>query len=141
MKYLVSSCLLGSNCKYNGGNNKNDNIISFLKDKEYISCCPECLGGLKVPRKKAEIRDNRVFREDGIEVTNEYVKGAKKALKMAIDSGCKCAILKSKSPSCGYLNIYDGTFTKTLINGNGITTKLLIDNNIKIISSDDPIFK
>lgn len=140
MKYLVSSCLLGKNCKYNGGNNLCPKLVEFLKDKDYIDCCPECLGGLSTPRIPSEINGNRVVNENNIDVTKEYNLGAEKALERAKENNCDCAILKSKSPSCGYGKIYDGTFSKTLIPGNGITTNLLIENNIKIISSDDPIF-
>lgn len=137
MKYIVSSCLLGDNCKYNGKNNYNEKIVEFLKDKEYIKVCPECLGGLPTPRVPSEIINDKVINKEGIDVTKEYELGARKTLLIVKDNNIDCAILKSKSPSCGCGFIYDGTFSKTLIKGNGVTTKLLKENNVKIINSDD----
>lgn len=137
MKLLVSACLLGINCKYNGKNNKNEKILELLKDHDLIPVCPETLGGLQTPRIPSEIQNNKVITKDGKDVTKEYQKGAQEALKIAKLYDCKVAILKEKSPSCGCGKIYDGTFSKTLINGDGITTRLLKENNIKIIGESD----
>ena len=137
MKYLVSACLVGQNCKYNGLNNKSDKVLEFLKDKEYVIACPECLGGLKTPRIPSEIKNDKVLNKEGIDVTKEYNLGALKTLEICKNNNCKCAILKSKSPSCGVGLIYDGNFNKTLIKGDGITTKLLKENNIEVINSDE----
>ena len=137
MKLLVSACLLGINCKYNGKNNKNEKILELLKDHNLIPVCPEILGGLPTPRIPSEIQNNKVITKDGKDVTKEYEKGAKEALKIAKLYDCKVAILKEKSPSCGCGKIYDGTFSKTLVDGDGMTSRLLKENNIKIIGESD----
>ena len=139
-KVLVSSCLVGTNCKYDGGNNKNEKLINYLKNKEVILVCPEQLGGLSTPRKPSEIVDrvsSKVAASDGTDVTEEYQKGAYETLKIANLYQVKKAILKSKSPSCGNTTIYDGTFTHTLTGGEGITTKLLRENGIEVINDDE----
>jgi len=137
MKYIVSACLMGENCKYNGGNNYNKEVVEFLKDKEFIKVCPECLGGLDTPRVPSEIIENKVINKEGIDVTKEYNLGAEKTLDIALDNGISCAIFKSKSPSCGCGLIYDGTFSKKLIVGDGVTTSLLKENGICVISEED----
>jgi len=137
MKVMVSACLLGDNVKYNGKNNKNDVLIEFLKDKDVIKVCPECLGDLKVPRSPSEIQGNKVINKDGIDVTNSYLKGAEKTLKIANDENIKVAILKKNSPSCGSQKIYDGTFSNNLIEGEGITAKLLKKNGIVVLDEDN----
>ena len=137
MRYLVSACLMGDNCKYNGGNNYDSKVIDFLKDKEYFKVCPECLGGLSIPRIPSEIVGNKVINKEGIEVTNEYKLGALRTLKLAKENNCQCAIFKSRSPSCGCGEIYDGTFTKNLIKKDGITTKLLKENDIIVINNEN----
>lgn len=136
MKYIVSACLLGDNCKYNGENNYDENVFKFLENKEFIKVCPECLGGLSIPRIPSEICGDKVINKDGIDVTLEYNLGAKKTLKIAKENNCTCAIFKSRSPSCGCGEIYDGTFSKTIKNGDGITTKLLKENKIKVITNE-----
>ncbi len=136
-KILISACLAGINCKYNGGNNKNEKIIKFIENNDVILICPEQLGGLKTPRVPAEIQNKTVITKDGIDVTKEYQKGAEEVLKLAKQFNIKKAILKSKSPSCGKNKIYDGTFSNNLINGNGITVELLKQNGIEVISSDE----
>ena len=136
-KILVSACLLGVNCKYNGGNNYNENIEEYLSDKEIIPICPEIYGGLPTPRVPSEIRNNQVFTEDNIDVTENFKKGAEETLKLAKRLGVTKALLKSKSPSCGYKKIYDGTFTNQLIDGNGITTRLLLENGFEILTEKD----
>lgn len=133
MKLLVSACLLGIDCKYNGKNNKNDQVLKLLKDHDLIPVCPEIMGGLTTPRTPAEIHQNEVITKDGKNVTKQYQKGAKETLKIAKLYNCKTAILKEKSPSCGCGRIYDGTFTGTLINGDGITARLLKENGINIL--------
>ena len=118
MKIIVSSCLLGCNCKYNGGNNYNNSLCEFLKNNnlEAVGICPEVFGGLPTPRTPSEIRNGKVFFETGLDVTKEFTLGAVKSLDIAIKNNCKFAILKAKSPSCGCGEIYDGTFTNTIIN-------------------------
>lgn len=137
MKVLVSACLLGHNTKYNGKNNLNEKLIS-LKDKlEFVLMCPEVEGGLSIPRTPAEIKDNKVINKDNIDVTNNYLKGANLALKKALKDNIKVAIVKEKSPSCGKNFIYDGTFTNTLIKGQGVTTSLLVENGIKVFNENE----
>ena len=133
-KVLVSACLLGVNCKYNGGNNFDEDILEYLKDKEIIPVCPEIFGGLTTPRPPAEIINDKVLNNEGVDVTANYNKGALETLKLARRLNVKKAILKAKSPSCGEGKIYDGTFSNTLISGDGITTRLLKENGIEVIN-------
>lgn len=134
MKIAVSSCLLGTNCKYNGGNNKNEELIEFLKEVEVVPICPECLGKLPVPRPPSEIYKDKVINNVGIDVTKNFINGATLSLALLIELGIEVAILKEKSPSCGSNYIYDGTFSSTVIGGKGITTKLLEENGIKVFN-------
>ena len=144
---IVSACLCGINCKYNGENNYNEKIAKLLKEGKAIPVCPEQLGGQSTPRAAHEIVNGtgadvlegkaRVLGPDGDDdVTGEFIKGAKETLKIAIDCSAKIAILKARSPSCGCGKIYDGTFTSTKIDGNGVTAELLIRNGIKIFTED-----
>lgn len=136
-KILVSACLLGKNVKYNGGNNHNDLVISLSKDYEIIPICPEVDGGLSCPRCPSEIIGNKVINKVGKDVTNEFVLGANKALKIAKENNPEFIVLKENSPSCGVNYIYDGTFTSNKIKGQGVTTKLLKENGFKIISENE----
>lgn len=133
-KILVSACLIGTNCKYSGGNNYSEEVMEFLKDYEIIPICPEQLGGLPTPRPASEIIGDKVMNNEGTDVTSNYQKGAEEALKIAKLLGIKKALLKAKSPSCGNGKIYDGTFSGILTTGDGITTKLLKENNIEVIT-------
>lgn len=137
MKVLVSACLLGENCKYNGTNNYNSKVIEFLEGNEIVAVCPEVLGGLKVPRKPAEIVDGRVTTEDGTSVDKEFRKGAALALRQALDGKIDVAVLQSRSPSCGANQIYDGTFRGKLIQGQGIFAEMLKKVGIKVIDVQD----
>ncbi len=134
---LVSKCLLGFPCKYNGGSNLNEAVIAFLKDKEYIAVCPEQLGGLPTPRIPSEISGDRVINEEGIDVTLNYHEGAKKAMMMADGKHIEMAILKSNSPSCGKDHVYDGTFTHTLVLGDGIFVQYLKEKNIPVYTEKE----
>ena len=136
---LVNACLVGENCKYNGKNNKNEKILEFIRDKNVILVCPEVMGGLDIPRLKSEIVNHSdvVINENGEDVTDFFVKGAKKALKKALDNDVKLAVLKQKSPSCGYKKIYNGKFNGTIINGNGIFARMLEERKIKILTEED----
>lgn len=141
--FLVSACLLGVNCKYNGKNNKNDKVIEFLKDKKFIMVCPEELGGLSTPRIPCEIVSEKInnnieiINKEGKNLTENFLKGANEVLQIAKNNNIKKAILKSKSPSCGKGLIYDGSFTSRLIKGDGITTRLLKKNKINIFTEDE----
>ncbi len=136
-KILVSACLLGVNCKYTGGNNYNDKIMEYLSDKEIIPICPEIMGGLPTPRIASERKDDRVITKDGKDVTANFKKGAEETLNLAKRLGATKAILKCKSPSCGYQKIYDGNFDGNIIDGNGVTTELLLKNNFEILTEKD----
>ena len=136
-KIIVSACLLGIPCRYDGKSKPNDEVVALSRKYELIPVCAEALGGLPTPRIPAEIVNDKVLRKDGADVTLEYNKGAQKVLEIARSSSCKTAILKSKSPSCGRGEIYDGTFTKTLTQGNGICSELLIKNGITVINEKE----
>lgn len=131
-KIIVSACLLGENCKYNGGNNKCDDIIALAEKFEIIPVCPECFGGLPIPRVPSEIRDGRVYSKTGEDLTEAFLSGAEQTLYIAKEANAPCAVLKENSPSCGFGKIYDGTFSGNKIEGNGITAQLLYDNEIQI---------
>ena len=132
-KILVSSCLLGLNCRYDGENNYSKEIDEFLKDYEVIPICPEIMGGLPTPRVASERLGDKVITKDGRDVTKKYKKGAEECLYLAKKYNVKKALLKLRSPSCGKDKIYDGTFTHTMIDGNGVTAELLKANGIEII--------
>ena len=136
-KILVSSCLLGTNCKYDGTNNRNEKVLEYIKDYEVIPICPEILGGLSTPRTPSERVFDKVISKDGKDVTKEYHKGAEETLYLAKLFNVKKALLKAKSPSCGSNGIYDGTFTHTRINDDGVTAKLLKSNGIEVITEEE----
>jgi len=143
---LVSACLCGINCKYNSGNNENPFVSELVLQGVAIPICPEVLGGLRIPRSCCEIvidiyNNKKVFSKDGRDVTNEFIIGAEKTLQIAKIAGVTTAILKSKSPSCGSNQIYDGSFSGRLLSGKGITTELLETNGIKVYNEDDYPFK
>ena len=135
-KILISACLIGLNCKYDGGNNENSKLVELMKEKDLVPICPEQLGGLKTPRVSAERKQEKVITKEGVDVTKEYQKGAEEVLNLAKKLNIKKAILKSRSPSCGIDEIYDGTFSHTLIKRDGVTAELLKKNGIEVISSD-----
>lgn len=138
---LLSACLVGLNCKYNGGNNYNEQVYNLIKEGKAIPVCPEQLGGLTTPRTPAEIRiidgERRVFTSEGADVTDQFYKGSENVLEFAKKLNIKTAVLKSKSPTCGCGKIYNGNFENQLIDGNGILTQMLLDNGIEVINSDD----
>lgn len=139
MKVLISSCLLGKNVKYSGGNNFSESLLKLLKkyNVEIIELCPEILGGLTVPREPSEIMDEEVINKKGVLVSNEFKKGAESTLKIAILNNVDFAILKERSPSCGKNFIYDGSFSGNLIKGQGISTKKLLENGIEVFSEEE----
>jgi len=125
---------MGHNCRYDGKNMKNDAVIEYLKDKEYVEVCPECLGGLSTPRDPSEIIGDKVVSNKGKDVTKEFYEGAYKALEIAKKSGCTCAIFQENSPSCGVNQVYDGTFSGKNVVGCGITTQVFKENGLEVIS-------
>ena len=134
---LVSSCLIGTNCKWNGKNNLKDRVVGLGNRYNLVPFCSEVLGGMPIPRIPSEIRGDKVFNQIELDVTKNFELGAKKALEIAISNHCKYAVLKDHSPSCGSHLIYDGTFSRTLIKGKGYTTRLLEKNGIKVFSEDE----
>ncbi len=137
MKILVSACLLGTPCRYDAKSKPDACVIALSKKHELIPVCAEVLGGLPTPRIPSEIMGDKVINREGVDVTDEYHKGAQRVLDIAIENGCKIAILKSKSPSCGRDEIYDGSFTRTLTQGNGICAGLLMKNGITILNEKE----
>ena len=137
MKIMVSACLLGENCKYNGGNNLSEKVMDFIKGHEVISVCPEVLGGLSTPRLSSEIVDGVVTASNGRSVDMEFRKGAQMGLSLAKENEVDLVILQSRSPSCGVKQIYDGTFSGNKIAGQGIFARLLTENGYKIIDVED----
>jgi len=134
---IVSACLAGINCRYDGKSCENKKVVELVRQGEAIPVCPEQLGGLSTPREKHEIKNGKVISESGKDRTEEFSRGAQEALKTAKLACCKEAILKSKSPSCGNGKIYDGTFSGKLIDGDGIFTKLLKQNKISIKNEEE----
>lgn len=137
MKILVSACLLGINCKYNGGNNLNPRLVSFLEDHEVVPVCPELLGKRPVPREPVEIVDGIVREKDGTSRDAEFRRGALEGLEIAREQQIDLAILQSRSPSCGVNQIYDGTFTGTKKAGHGVFASLLIENGFTVKDVED----
>ena len=152
MKILVSSCLLGEDVKYDGTNSSialnpkfsfssKELFMDILCENEIYSFCPEVAGGLSIPRVPAEIvKQDKPFvvqTEEAKDVTINFLLGAKKALDLCKEENIKVALMKSKSPSCGNKEIYDGTFSKTLINGFGLSAKLLKENGIEVFNEKE----
>ncbi|WP_026895100.1 DUF523 domain-containing protein [Clostridiisalibacter paucivorans] len=139
---LVSACLAGVNCRYDGDNNFNKDIANLVKDGKAILICPEQMGGLTTPRMPCEIiiddqGNRKVVDKNGRDVTQNFIKGAKEALNIAKRVNAKKAILKSRSPSCGAFQIYDGTFGGKIINGTGITAELFSKHGIEIFTEEN----
>jgi len=143
-KILISACLLGKNCRYNGGHSQLTELEEI--DVEWIPVCPEESGGLGTPRPSAEMQENaetilngkgKIITNKGKNVTSEFIQGAEKSLQLGLGAEVKIAVLKSKSPSCGIGKIYDGSFKKSLKTGDGIFAHLCHENDIACISSDN----
>ena len=137
MKIMVSACLLGCSCRYDGKSKADERVLALGERHTLIPVCPEQLGGLCTPRLPAEIQGDRVIRKDGADVTAEYNKGAREALRLYSLLSCDCAILKARSPSCGKGRVYDGTFTGTLTAGHGITAALFQEKGIRVFTEDE----
>lgn len=137
MNILISGCLLGLKCRYDAKEKKLPEIEKLIESYNLIPVCPEQLGGLPTPRIPAERVKDRVITQVGVDVTKEYQIGAEEALKIAKLYNCKKAILKEKSPSCGCGKIYDGTFSRNLIVGNGVTADLLLKNEIEVFGESE----
>ncbi|MBS7576321.1 MULTISPECIES: DUF523 domain-containing protein [unclassified Enterococcus] len=137
MKVIVSSCILGKYCRYNGSNAINPSVIEWLKDHEAVSLCPEVLAGLGTPRPSAELNNGRVKEVTGDDVTELYQKGVQLAMSDINESEIDLAILQSRSPTCGVNQIYNGNFDGQLIEGQGIFAQYLISKGIRVIDVAD----
>ena len=134
---LVSACLLGMPCRYDGASKPREEIIALKAHHELIPVCPEQLGGLPTPRPPAERQGNRVMTREGTDVTAQYRKGAEEALQLCRLFGCDCAVLKERSPSCGCSGIYDGSFSGRLTEGQGVTAALLTQAGIRVYGESE----
>lgn len=144
---LISACLIGEKCKYNGEHNLREEILNLYREGNCIAICPESKGGLPIPRPPSEIQGGtgkdvilgkaKVFNKEGKDVTEYFIKGAKYTLEVCKRMNIKKAILKARSPSCGVKYIYDGTFSGTLKKGRGVTAEMLFQNGIEIISDEE----
>ena len=136
-KLLVSACLLGTPCRYDGKSKPCDAVIALCSRFDLLPVCPEVMGGLPTPRIPSEIQGDSVRMRDGTDVTENYRLGAQKALEIAQKNGCTTAILKEKSPSCGKGAVYDGSFCGVLVSGDGICTQLLLKNGIRVLGESE----
>ncbi len=134
---MVSACLLGQKCKYNGGDNYSEKVCAFISGHEVIPVCPEVAGGLPVPRPSCEIVNGVVTESDGISRDAAFRAGAEACLKVAKEKEIDLALLQPRSPSCGVDQIYDGTFSGKLIKGSGVFASLLRENGFRVLDADD----
>ena len=139
MKIMVSACLLGENCKYNGGNNRNPDLLRLLSGHDVVPVCPEVLGGLPVPRVPAEIVNGTVMNREGVSVDEAFRRGADKALEIARREKPDLIILQPRSPSCGVKEIYDGTFSGKLIPGHGVFAEMAIRDGFAVTDAEDAL--
>ena len=139
MRVLVSACLLGVNCRYNGIPKEDAAVKELLsrKDIALIPVCPEQLGGLPTPRTPSERKGDGVVSSEGEDRTVAFTHGAEEALRLAKLYGCEAALLKERSPSCGNKEVYDGSFTGTLVRGEGVTAELLRKNGVKVFGESE----
>lgn len=137
MKVLVSACIMGENCKYNGKSNKNDAVIDFLKDKEVVRICPERLSGMAVPRPCAELVDGVVTDENGQNVDAAYRRAVELALASICPEEFELAVLQSRSPTCGVNQVYDGSFTGRLVPGQGLFARALVARGCKVVDAEE----
>lgn len=137
MKIAVSACLLGHNCKYNGGNNRSQSVLDYVEGHEVIAVCPEVAGGLSVPRSPVELQNGKAINADGEDVTAFFRRGIEKTMAKLTEEAVALAILQPRSPSCGCKQIYDGTFSKVLIDGKGMFAQALADAGIPTMDGND----
>ncbi|MBP3305738.1 MAG: DUF523 domain-containing protein [Oscillospiraceae bacterium] len=137
MKVLVSACLLGRNCKYNGGNNYHEKVAEFVKGREVIAICPEELAGLGIPRTPVEIVNGVLTDKTGRSVDEALRAAVKRVLEQLQHENIACAVLQSRSPTCGVNQVYDGTFSGTRIAGSGVFAQALKDAGYKVIDAED----
>ena len=133
MNVLVSACLLGMGCRYDGKSKENPDVLALRKTHTLIPFCPEIYGGLATPREPSEIRDGRVITRSGGDVTEAFRRGAAEAQRLCEALNCSCALLQDRSPSCGCGLIHDGTFTDGLVEGDGLTTARLREHGVRVL--------
>ena len=136
-KIIVSACLLGENCKYNGGNNYDPRVAALCEGREVIPVCPEVLAGLGIPRIPIEILDGKVIRRDGVVVDEAIRTAVAQILKEIKNEDIQCAVLKARSPTCGVRQVYDGTFTGQLVDGAGILAQALKDAGYIVLDNEE----
>ncbi|MBP3611306.1 MAG: DUF523 domain-containing protein [Lachnospiraceae bacterium] len=136
-KIAVSACLLGENCKYSGGNNKNEAVLEFLKNKEVIPICPEVAGGLSIPRTPVELVNGVAVNRDGVNVDEEFRRGVERTMEKLAGEEIDLVILQPRSPSCGVKQIYDGSFTGTLVDGQGMLARALLEKGYRVLDAED----
>ncbi|MBT8420180.1 MAG: DUF523 domain-containing protein [Gammaproteobacteria bacterium] len=134
---IISACLAGVKCRYDGEAMPCQKVIEWVRQGKAIPVCPEQLGGLTTPRPPAEKQDDKVFTKDGKDITRQFENGAREALRIARLAGCEEAVLKARSPSCGFGEIYDGTFSGRLIAGDGVFAGLLRKNGISVVTEEE----
>lgn len=137
MKILVSACLMGKNCKYSGGNNYCQRVIDYVQGHEVIQVCPELSAGLGVPRTPVEIVEGRLQDRHGKDVTDALQTAISQILEKLREQQIHCAVLQSRSPTCGVKQVYDGTFSGRLIPGRGVFAQALADAGIAVIDKED----
>lgn len=137
MKIMVSACLAGENCKYNGGNNRNEKVLQLMSEHEVITVCPEQMGGLPTPRVPSEVKEGIVTARDGRNVDREFRTGAAKCLEIALREQPNLIVMQSRSPSCGVKQRYDGSFTGKLVDAPGVTAQLLMENGFQCVDAED----
>ena len=137
MKVIVSACLLGEKCKYNGESNENERVKAFLRGKDVIPVCPEVLAGLGIPRVPIEIVNGCVIDKNGRSVDGAIREAVREILSSVDPDEIECAILKSRSPTCGVKEVYDGSFSGKLVAGMGVLAEALAKSGIRVIDSED----
>ncbi len=136
-KIIVSACLLGENCKYSGGNNYDPKVVEFVRGREVIPVCPEALAGLGIPRAPMEIVNGVLMNQDGTCVDGPVRQAVAKILEQIRYEDIECAILQSRSPTCGVRQVYDGTFSKKLIDGAGVLAQALKDAGYRVVDREE----
>ncbi len=137
MKVVVSACLLGRNCKYSGGNNLDPRVVEFVADKEVVPLCPEEAAGLGIPRVPMEIVDGVLLQRDGTNVDQAVRDAVAEMCRRLQGQEIACAVLKSRSPTCGVKQVYDGCFSGRLVDGSGVLAQALMDAGIRVIDAED----
>ena len=136
-KIIVSACLLGENCKYNGGNNYDPKVAAFVRGREVIRVCPEALAGMGIPRTPMEIVGGILTTADGKVVDAQVRQAVARILEQIKGEDIECAILQSRSPTCGVHQVYDGTFSKKLVDGAGVLAQALKDAGYRVVDRED----